>query len=149
MSQDSEHQAKAQVAAIQELIRAVEVDFDELSLLLELDEDSPRLAELLEAAGEFTSLDEALEAIQGDPLSVEVRSGWGQPGGDMEPTEFRILLCTGGPHVELRGSLNVCMNPSSVYVFHQDWFEAESCLPLGPAEHDSVMTYVHHFYFGE
>jgi len=40
--------------------------------------------------------EEALEAIQNDPLSVEVRSGWHSVGSTFPPDEFCILLCWGG-----------------------------------------------------
>ena len=44
--------------------------------------------------------------IHETPLSIEVRSGWHSVGEDAgEPEEFRIVLCTGGPHVELTGDI--------------------------------------------
>lgn len=49
--------------------------------------------------------EEAIKAIENNPLSVEYRSGWTVPGRDMAPDEYRVVLCTGGPHVELRGDI--------------------------------------------
>lgn len=50
----------------------------------------------------------AERAIHEDALSVEVRSGWYVPGArdaDTKPAEYRILLCTGGPAVQIVGGL--------------------------------------------
>lgn len=48
------------------------------------------------------------EAMRVTALSVEIRSGWREPGdGDsMDPDEFRILLTTGGPALRIMGELN-------------------------------------------
>jgi hypothetical protein len=56
------------------------------------------------------------------PLSVEVRSGWACPGegASMEPDEFRILLSTGGPGLQVRGELNNG-EPDRCWLEHQDW----------------------------
>ena len=65
--------------------------------------------------------EEALNRIWEDPLSIEVRPEWaliGQPFGEAE--EYRIILCTGGPHVELVGTLEDGQ-PDHVEVIYQDW----------------------------
>ena len=46
---------------------------------------------------QYHDSEEARQAIQEDPLSVEVRSGWHAPGENSEPDEYNILLGTGGP----------------------------------------------------
>ena len=57
------------------------------------------------------------DAIYEIPLSAEVRSGWHSVGEDAgEPEEFRIVLCTGGPHVELTGDIG-----GTVRVVFKDW----------------------------
>lgn len=49
----------------------------------------------------------AQTSIDEDPLSVEVRGDWHVPGGEgAKPSEFMILLCTGGPAVRIRGELD-------------------------------------------
>ena len=86
---------------------------------------SEELAELEEQAGEYESEDEARDAIYGTPLSIEVRSGWHGVHEDAgEPEEFRIVLCTGGPHVELTGDIG-----GSVRVVFTGWGESGEYYP--------------------
>jgi hypothetical protein len=62
------------------------------------------------------------DAMREAPLSVEVRSGWREPGdgASMEPDEFRILLSTGGPALRVMGEL--CDGvPDRCWLEHQDW----------------------------
>ena len=94
---------------------------DGLQYWVELNsEDAEELAELEEQAGEYADQDGARDAIYETPLSVEVRSGWHSVGEDAgEPEEFRIVLCTGGPHVELTGDIG-----GSVRVVSKDWGES-------------------------
>ena len=95
---NAKQQAQAQVQSIVGMIRA-------------LDCDSGR--------------DEARDAIHETPLSVEVRSGWHSVGEDAgEPDEFRVVLCTGGPHVELTGDIG-----GSVRVVFSDWGESGEYYP--------------------
>ena len=88
-------------------------------------EDAEELAELEEQAGEYANQDEARDAIYETPLSVEVRSGWHSPHEDAgEPEEFRIVLCTGGPHVELTGDIG-----GTVRVVFKGWGESGEYYP--------------------
>jgi len=51
-------------------------------------------------------------SIEDDPLSVEVRGDWHVPGSEgAKPSEFMILLCTGGPAVRIRGKLDRYSEP--------------------------------------
>lgn len=104
------------------------------------------LAELESIASDFESADDAQEAIQDDPLSVEVRSDWCAPGETMTAGEFRIVLCTGGPHVELVGDLDQWSQPSRVRVIYKDWGESGELFDF---DHDAVLRYCQQFYFGE
>ena len=89
---NAKQQAQAQVQSIVGMIRALDCDSDR---------------------------GEARDAIHATPLSVEVRSGWRSVGEDAgEPEEFRIILCTGGPHVELTGDIG-----GTVRVVLGDWGE--------------------------
>lgn len=69
---------------------------------------------------EYHDEDDASEAIDEDPLEVQVRSGWTQPGADFEAEDFAILLCTGGPAVRIRGELSDG-DPSRAWIEYQDW----------------------------
>ena len=84
-------------------------------------DDVEELAELEQAAGDANDEDEACEILDSDPLSVEVRSDWVTPGEEMTPGEFRILLCTGGPAVQIRGELDEYGCPSRAWLEYQDW----------------------------
>ena len=124
---NAKQQAQSQVSGIVGMIRAIECDFDRLEELrdgLAL-EWSDELAELEEQAGKYADQDEARDAIHATPLSVEVRSGWRSVGEDAgEPEEFRIVLCTGGPHVELVGVIG-----DTARVVFRDWGESGEYYP--------------------
>src|SRR3989304_3914771 len=92
----AESQAKAQLESIREMVAALEAD------------------EQIEGQ-------DAREAIEEDPLSVEVRSDWHEPGGDSDPGEYCILLCTGGPAVRIIGRLDTHSEPPSARLQYQDW----------------------------
>lgn len=111
------------------------------------EDDMAERAELEEAAGENTSEEQAREAIECDPLSVEVRSGWASSTDEFEAEEFRIVLCTGGPHVELVGDLDRG-TPSRVRVIYKDWGTSGEYFP-DSEEREAIETYCAQFYFGE
>lgn len=169
----AESQARAQVASIVEMVAALDVDYDRLEELREerkdwfsenpgsfIEPNDPRtagrwcmacpdeaeeLAELEEAAGECTSEDDARERIQEDPLSVGVRSDWESSASEFTASEFRIVLCTGGPHVEIVGELDNG-SPSRVRVLYKDWGTHGELFDF---DHDAVLRYCEQFYFGE
>lgn len=167
----AEAQARAQVESIVAMVAALDVDYDRLEELRdaknnftynnadgmetmlnadvvwakENPEDAAELAELESAAGECTSEDDARERIQEDPLSVEVRSDWESSPREFTASEFRIVLCTGGPHVELVGELDNG-SPSRVRVLYKDW---GSHGELFDFDRDAVLRYCEQFYFGE
>lgn len=120
-----------------------------VSTIGEKSDDDEALAELEEQAGECNSLDDAMQRIQEDPLSVEVRTGWYTPGETPEAEEFAILLCTGGPAVRIRGELDQYKQPCRAWLEFQDWgtpwtgYHGENvCM-------DTLLTYCQQFYFGE
>lgn len=57
------------------------------------------------------------------PLTVEIREGWRCPGDNASllPTEFCILLSTGGPALRVMGELDQWAEPSRCWLEHQDW----------------------------
>jgi hypothetical protein len=73
---------------------------------------------------ESFDVDTVKQAIDEAPLSIEVRGGW-LPVGTYEPdrpTDYRILLCTGGPAVRITGWLDGSGNPETARLEYQDWF---------------------------
>lgn len=120
-------QAKAQLDSIKEMVSALNAANEDI-------DGNP---------------DEALEAIQNDPLSVQVRSGWYTPGEDSAPEEFMILLCTGGPAVRIVGDLDEYMQPVNPRVQYQDWGTPWTNYPLTNGEHNAVRDYCQQFYYGE
>lgn len=112
-------------------------------------DEAEELAELEEAAGECESREDAEQRIQEDPLSVQVRSGWYQPGGDHEPEEFKILLCTGGPAVQIRGELNQHGEPHRAWLEYQDWFTPWIEYHGENACQKTLLTYCRQFYFAD
>ena len=169
---DAKEQARAQAESIATMVAALECDYARLDELrdmraewvcqycaatgaettaaqktwgAEFTEDATEMADLETAAGECTSEDEAREAIKQDPLSVEIRSGWAGTKEDFEPEEFRILLCTGGPHVEIVGDLDRGQ-PSRPRILYQDWGTAGELFDF---DREAVLTYCRVFYYGE
>jgi hypothetical protein len=112
-------------------------------------ENGEELAELEEAAGDCEGEEQARERIDEDPLSVELRSGWCNSKEEMEPEEFKILLCTGGPAVQIIGDLGQWNEPERASLQHQDWFERWEDLHLTSEEEEIVLEYCRCFYFGE
>ena len=109
--------------------------------------NAEELAALEEAAGDNASEEEAREAIQQDALSVEVRSGWASSKEEFEPEEFRIVLCTGGPHVELVGDPDGG-TPSRIRVRYRNWGTSGEYFPSSD-ESNALEKYCAEFYFGE
>lgn len=110
-------------------------------------ENAEELAELLEAAGDCSDEDEARRRIEEDALSVEVRSDWASPGEESSAGEFRIVLCTGGPHVEIRGELEHG-EPSRAWLSYCGWGQTMQEL-CAPGAEDVLLAYAGVFYFGE
>jgi len=166
----AEDQARTQVESIVAMVAALECDYARLAELrdekaayradvgnLASDEihaiawgqenpdDEAELVELESAAGDCTSEDEARCRIEEDPLSVETRSGWADSYAEFEPEEFRIVLCTGGPHVEIVGDIDRG-EPSRPRILYRDWGTSGELFDF---DRDAVLTYCRVFYFGE
>jgi len=82
------------------------------------------------------------------PLSVLVRSGWSIPGGQMTPTEYELLLCTGGPAVRIRGEISEYGDPATAMLECQDWFTRWEPLIASTAETDALVGFAALFWFG-
>jgi hypothetical protein len=162
----AEAQAEAQYSSICGMLDAYELDWDRLEELRGMKADHeadmaeaidpkpfnvahPDEAEELETleaeAGESTDQDDAQQQISEDPLSVEVRSGWTQPYSEqLAAEEFRILLCTGGPAVQIRGELDDNGTPSRAWLEYQDW--GTPWTQYFGADNARLVTYAQHFF---
>jgi len=110
------------------------------------DENAEELEELMGAAGDCTDEDEARDRIMEDPLEVQVRSDWTNPGEELTPSEFMVLLCTGGPAVRIVGELGQYGEPCRAWMEYQDW-----CTPWTQyfgADSKTLCRYASHFFGG-
>ena len=64
------------------------------------------------------------------------------------PALKRILLCTGGPAVRIRGDLGAYSEPNTAELEYQDWFTPWERLPTDSADEEILLTYARSFYFG-
>ncbi len=89
--------------------------------------------------------DAAREAIQEDPLSFQVRSGWYSPGSeDNEPEEFELLLSTGGPATRIIGDIDRG-NLTNPRLQAQDWFTGWQDIRTSSEEDEALQRYVDEF----
>jgi len=171
-------QARAQINSVCAMVAALECDYDRLEELRDAreelredfndipendgvdfdswarhqhamtSEEYDELAELEATAGECRDQDEAAQVIQDDALSVEVRSAWQSQGETLEAEEFKILLCTGGPHCQLVGELDEG-TPTRVWLEYSDWGTGLTEYPTTGSDNAALLTYAQQFYFGE
>ena len=110
------------------------------------DENAEELEELITAAGDCTDEDEARDRIMEDPLEVQVRSDWTNPGEEMTPSEFMVLLCTGGPAVRIVGELDQYGEPCRAWLEYQDW--GTPWTRYFGADSKNLCRYASHFFGG-
>jgi len=95
--------------------------------------------------------DEAHDAICQEifeaPLSLAVRSLWAEPGAEMEPGQFCILLTTGGPGLRIVGTLNRYNCPEDSRMEWQDWGQPWTEYPQ--ADSAALDTWAAQFYWGD
>ena len=120
--QQAESQARTQLASIIDMVSALDTQDDDAN-------------------------EAALTAIHQDPLSVEVRSGWTSPGDKLEPAEYCILLCTGGPAVRIIGELDRGYEPDSAELQYQDWGTPWTRYLTTGEEENTLLSYARQFYF--
>lgn len=113
------------------------------------EDDAQELAELEAAAGDCESRENAERRILEDALSVEVRSAWRTLQDDPVDTEFRILLCTGGPAVQIRGELNRYGEPERAWIEYQDWGTPWTERANDIGDEMALLEYARCFWFGE
>jgi hypothetical protein len=102
-------------------------------------------------AAEYHDWEKAREAIDEDPLSIEVRTGWFNPCQEAqgELAEYHILLCWGGPAVRIIGELGRGSTPETARLEYQDWFTPWEAYPLSPDQEEILLDYARDFYYGE
>ena len=110
------------------------------------EDNSEELEELTAAAGECADEDEARDRITEDPLEVQVRSDWTNPGDELTPGEFMILLCTGGPAVRIVGELDQHGEPCRAWMEYQDW--GTPWTQYWGATSSTLCRYASHFFGG-
>jgi hypothetical protein len=103
------------------------------------------------AAANDNEREAAQTTIQEDPLSIEVRGDWHAVGADAaKPSEFMILVCTGGPAVRIIGELDKHCEPENATVEYCDWFTAWHTLHgVTETETDALLEYCRQFYFAD
>lgn len=166
----AKQQAAAQYASIAALVHAYNLDWVKYESLVYLLADHefdmreandpkpfeiayPDEAELLaefeqaKTDTECDSQESVQDRIQETPLSVEIRSGWASVGDEMTAEEFRIVLCTGGPAVQIRGELDFNGLPNRAWIEYQDW--GTPWVQYFDADQDTLIEFCNHFYFGE
>lgn len=167
---NAKQQAAAQYASIAALVSAYNLDWDQYESLLDLraaheidmaGEDDPKpfnvaypdeaeeLAEFENARDdtECDSQESVQDRIQEMPLEICVRSGWVRSQEDMQPEEFMILLCTGGPAVRIMGELDHNNSVYSAWIEYQDW--GTPWTQYFNADQSTLIEFCNHFYFGE
>ncbi len=99
---------------------------------------------------QYHNEDDARQSLSEDPLSLQVRSEWHTPGEDEAPTEYELLLCTGGPAVRITGELSQHQEPETAKIEYQDWFTPWVRYANTSSEEDeTLLTYARQFYYGE
>lgn len=86
-----------------------------------------------------------------DLLSIEVRGDWHVPGDEEQakPTEYKILLCWGGPAVQLKGELDQYGEPGTAWLEYQDWFEPwTKLLDTTSEDNEALLSYAQQFVYG-
>ena len=141
-SADAKRQARAQLNTIIELV-------DKLQWLNERENDRATV-EIEE--GYPLDREGVEQYAYENALSVCVRrAAWRTlDDPDTKPDEFQILLCCGGPHVEIRGELNEHMEPENATLHYQDWFTGLiEFRDFADMEQGKLNEYCQLFYFGE
>jgi hypothetical protein len=131
---NAEQQARAQYDSVCLLLAAIDFEYMLHSEMVDvsenenLSEDEKEDAKewLLDNPKPFADIDnedDAADRLLEDALEVQVRTDW-HGFGDTEnqtPSEFYILLCTGGPAVRIKGELDEHGQPSRAWLEYQDW----------------------------
>ena len=93
--------------------------------------------------------EELEEEARQQPLSVEVRSCWRSMNQPWETGEYRILLSTGGPAMQVTGKLDMYDQPADAVVEVQDWFKPWTEITTTTPDQDAALLwFASLFYYG-
>jgi hypothetical protein len=159
MDKHAENNAKAKLDNIVALTEALSIDFDNVETyrngVFEMSEDEQQEArkaiELLVSCDldDADSEEDVRQRIEESALSVEIRSGWESViFGELEPSEYRILLTTGGPACQIVGELGRYGEPETARIQHQDWGTPWLDLYTNEEQDAALLSFVSVFYFG-
>ena len=98
---------------------------------------------------EYHAEDKAQEAIQEDPLSVQVRSGWQNLGEPLTAAEYEILLRTGRPAVRIIGDLDQYGQPDRARLQHQDGGAPWQEYSTHGEDNATILAYAQELFYGE
>ena len=108
--------------------------------------DKKEVKEYLEYEEEL-SADRIDELVRQEPLEVATRSQWANFQDEFESSDFKILLCTGGPAVRIFGSCEGGY-PSDIELQHQDWFTPwETVHSLSDNQKDAMEWFCNFFVY--
>lgn len=147
-------QANIKMDSITNMIAALNCDYGRLEELQdsfdELDEEElAELKELEQIANVCESKDEARNRIEEYALEVQVRSDWYLPNDtNPAPGQFCILLCTGGPAVQIMGELDECGQPYRAWIEYQDWETPWTDRVNESGDMKTLLAYAQCFNFG-
>ena len=97
---------------------------------------------------EYDSICDAIrDLVLEDALSAQVRTEWHSLGDEPELGQYKLLLCTGGPAVQIKGDL--CGGqPEHAYLEFQDWFTPWEQYEDTTEEQDAALLwYAEQFYW--
>jgi hypothetical protein len=66
-----------------------------------------------------------------------------------KPTHYKLLLCWGGPAVQIVGTLDDYNQPDSAELQHQDWFTEWTPFPISAEMEATLIAYAAEFYFDQ
>jgi hypothetical protein len=151
---NSERQARAQYEGIVEMIERLEHSAE-----CDGDDCSVANADLIEGLGygredrpptedeiaQYHDEEAITTMIAESAMCVEFRSDWESSPENMTPGEYRITLCTGGPAVQITGSIDQWGGPDTATLEHQDWFTP--WVPFHEIDDATLIRYAQQFVF--
>lgn len=98
--------------------------------------------------GDSKESEEMIDSVREEALDVCVSApDWRPVSTPAVDTTYRILLCTGGPAVQVTGDLDENMEPVSARLESQDW--GTPWVEYRKADEAILIEFARCFYFGE